>query len=148
MSVLAMASWKGSERSAAGVLEERPLSSTTLPAPLSLATAHLPTSEPMRRLSAPMKHEYLSPATARSSTITGMPALYASATACVSEVSLGEMMITSTLAETNSRTWACWETASFCASFMMSLICGCLAALSWMSESICSRHGSLRLHCE
>ena len=59
---------------------------------------HSPAARPICLLSAPMKQVNLSPSTARSSTMTGMPASNAWATGCVSgAASLGLMMMRSTL---------------------------------------------------
>ena len=94
-----------------------------------------------------MKQVYLSPSTARSSTITGIPASTALATGSVSgAASLGLMMSKSTPALTNSSTWARCLSVSFCASLKTISMLACLSAAAFTSAFICTRHGSPRLH--
>ena len=63
-------------RSCPGVEVIRPSSSTIRPFPPSVFRIHSPAARPICRLSAPMKQVNLSPSTARSRTMTGMPASY------------------------------------------------------------------------
>src|ERR1022692_493399 len=81
--------------------------------------------------------------------MTGIPASIAwemgSVNGCAS---LGLIMMRSTLALTNSSTWArCWS-VSFWASLKTTSSSGNLAAAARMSAFICTRQGSPRLHCD
>ncbi len=90
-------------RSWPGVDVMRPLSSTIDPLPFSAWATHLPASRPILTLSAPMSVVYSSFSTARSSTMTGMPARNALATGSVSgAASLGLTRMTSTFWAMNS----------------------------------------------
>ena len=93
-----------------------------------------------------MKHVYLSPITARSNTMTAVPASNSLASGSVMAwTSLGLTITTSTWRSASSASWARCLPASFCASITINRKSGCWAAAASMSAFICARHGSSTL---